>query len=97
MRGKRGEGRFAVAFDKAVFARRLEQVRAGRGMSREDLSEASGIGVETIKSWELGRTVPKLDMACRLVDALGVDIGDLIEPFEMPVTKAEVIQFAKAM
>lgn len=97
MRGKRKEGRFAVAFDKAVFARRLEQVRAGRGMSREDLSAASGIGIETIKSWELGRTVPKLDMACRLVDALGVDIGDLIEPFEMPVTKAEVIQFAKAM
>lgn len=66
-------------------------------MSREELSGASGIGVETIKSWELGRTVPKLDMACRLVDALGVDIGDLIEPFDMPVTKAEVIQFAKAM
>lgn len=86
-----------MAFDKAVFARRLEQVRSGRGMSREELSGASGIGVETIKSWELGRTVPKLDMACRLVDALGVDIGDLIEPFDMPVTKAEVIQFAKAM
>lgn len=86
-----------MAFDREVFSRRLEQVRAGRGMSREDLSESSGIGVETIKSWELGRTVPKLDMACRLVDALGVDISDLIEPFEMPVTKAEVIQFAKAM
>lgn len=97
MRGKRSEGRFWMAFDKAVFARRLEQVRSGRGMSREELSGASGIGVETIKSWELGRTVPKLDMACRLVDALGVDIGDLIEPFDMPVTKAEVIQFAKAM
>lgn len=97
MRGKRSEGRFWMAFDKAVFARRLEQVRSGRGMSREELSGASGISVETIKSWELGRTVPKLDMACRLVDALGVDIGDLIEPFDMPVTKAEVIQFAKAM
>lgn len=97
MRGKRSEGRFWMAFDKAVFARRLEQVRSGRGMSREELSGASGIGVETIKSWELGRTVPKLDMACRLVDALGVNIGDLIEPFDMPVTKAEVIQFAKAM
>lgn len=86
-----------MTFDKAVFARRLEQIREGRGMSREGLSVASGIGVETLKSWELGRTVPRLDMACRLMDALGVDIGDLIEPFEMPVTKAEVIQFAKAM
>ena len=86
-----------MTFDKAVFARRLEQIREGRGMSREGLSAASGRGVETLKSWELGRTVPRLDMACRLMDALGVDIGDLIEPFEMPVTKAEVIQFAKAM
>lgn len=86
-----------MTFVKAVFARRLEQIREGRGMSREGLSAASGIGVETLKSWELGRTVPRLDMACRLMDALGVDIGDLIEPFEMPVTKAEVIQFAKAM
>lgn len=86
-----------MTFDKEVFARRLEQIREGRGMSREGLSAASGIGVETLKSWELGRTVPRLDMACRLMDALGVDIGDLIEPFEMPVTKAEVIQFAKAM
>ena len=86
-----------MTFDKAVFARRLEQIREGRGMSREGLSAASGIGDETLKSWELGRTVPRLDMACRLMDALGVDIGDLIEPFEMPVTKAEVIQFAKAM
>ena len=86
-----------MTFDKAVFARRLEQIREGRGMSREGLSAASGIGFETLMWWELGRTVPRLDMACRLMDALGVDIGDLIEPFEMPVTKAEVIQFAKAM
>lgn len=84
-------------FSKEVFAKRLAQVRVGRGMEREDLARASGIKLETIKAWELGRTVPKLDMACRLADALGVDVEDLVQPFEMPVTKAELLELAKAV
>ena len=57
---------------------RLAQERQARGMTQEQLAEASGVHRVTIARIETGEVSPKAETLKRLADALGVLVDDLM-------------------
>jgi transcriptional regulator with XRE-family HTH domain len=56
------------------FARKLREIRQEKGLSREELSERSGLGRGTVRDYEQGRRQPSLQLAFKLAEALGVPV-----------------------
>jgi len=64
--------------------RGLKQARERRGVTRRQLSEATGIPVATIKTWELGYREAGIDKAAIVADALGCPVSELVGDVEVP-------------
>jgi transcriptional regulator with XRE-family HTH domain len=62
---------------RALFGRRLAQIRKERGWSQETLSLESGIARSYLGSVERGQRNIALINICRLAEALGVPVADL--------------------
>lgn len=52
--------------------------RERRGITRKELAVRSGISVDTIKEWELGKTDPRLSTVETLACTLGIGIDQYI-------------------
>jgi transcriptional regulator with XRE-family HTH domain len=61
------------------FANELQKLRRARGLSQTDLAERAGISIDSLRNWEQGRVLPRIDAAHRLARALGVSIDALVE------------------
>jgi transcriptional regulator with XRE-family HTH domain len=59
---------------------RIAQLRRERGLTQESLAERAGISRETVKKIERQKRSPSLSMLEILAEALGVPVGDLINP-----------------
>ncbi len=57
-----------------IIADRLRLARVGRGLSQEGLSKKSGVHVNTIFYYELGRSTPGAKNLIALADALEVTL-----------------------
>jgi putative transcriptional regulator len=57
----------------------LRKHRCRNGMSQDQLARESGVAKPTIQRIEAGKTVPKLDTAQSLAQALGIDAARIIE------------------
>lgn len=55
----------------------LGRLRRAAGLTQEGLAHAAGVPVGTLRNWEQGRFVPRLDTAARVARALGADLGEL--------------------
>jgi transcriptional regulator with XRE-family HTH domain len=55
------------------FAETLQRLRKEAGLSQSELALRSGMSLDSLRNWEQGRTLPKIDVAMRLAHALGVD------------------------
>ena len=67
---------------KIVFANRLKEFRTSKGISQEKLAELSGLHrtyVSSVERFERNITVDNME---RLANALGVDIRELLKPYE---------------
>ena len=51
--------------------KKIEMLRMSKGISRDKLSDMSGVGETTIMMLEHGRTVPRLETICKIASALG--------------------------
>ncbi|NBT10164.1 MAG: transcriptional regulator [Betaproteobacteria bacterium] len=62
---------------------RIEQARAARGLSRQQLADAVGVHYQTIGYLERGEYSPSLSLALRMAQALRLDVQALfsIQPF----------------
>ncbi|SRR6266542_3279479 len=58
------------------FAKRLRNLRQSKGMSREQLAEAAGLGRGTVRDYEQGLREPTLRSAFRLAEVLGVPVEE---------------------
>lgn len=61
---------------RKLLSENLFALREGKGLSRRQLAEVSGIDESVIQRTELGR-LPKVESLAFLADALGVEISDL--------------------
>lgn len=61
-----------------VFAERLKHHRELKGWSQEKLCEMTGISSTLMSQYERQLSVPKVDTARRLADALGVSVDYLV-------------------
>lgn len=56
---------------------RLKRLRKDAHLSQEQLADATGLPVGSIRNYEQGRRVPRLDAAARLAKALSVSLDTL--------------------
>lgn len=68
---------------------RLEQARAGKGLTQEAVASKVGIAVSTYSMYENGhRSVPKI-IAERIAGAVGCEVSDIFLPEKFTVSKSE--------
>lgn len=60
------------------FSERLKTVRKEKGLTQAELAEKAGIAVNSIRLYESGKIVPKLDTIARIARAMGVTANDLV-------------------
>ena len=58
---------------------RLKKVREKAGMSQPELAKAAKVPVGTLRNWEQGLRVPRLDTAFKVAKALGVSLDLLAD------------------
>lgn len=60
----------------------LKKIRTAAGMSMPQLAEKSGVGLQSLKSYEIGRrdiNIARVDIVRALAQALGCKIEDLLD------------------
>lgn len=66
-------------YSNEIFAHRLKVMRAERKMNQKELSEISGVGLDSIARYETGEVTPRLDNAFAIASALGCDLNYLVQ------------------
>lgn len=62
---------------KEVVRKRLRVLLAEADMTPEQLSDKSGVSIDSVRQYLRGETVPLLETACKLAEALGCTPNDL--------------------
>src|SRR5687767_13416675 len=62
------------------YGRDLRAMRVASGLSQRELSRRSGVSQGLISRIERGRSVPTLEVACRLAAGLGARVGFALYP-----------------
>jgi transcriptional regulator with XRE-family HTH domain len=65
---------------RAQLGGRIRELRAGAGLSREQLAAAAGVSVRAVVQWELGEREPGWFNVLALAEALGVDCTAFTRP-----------------
>jgi transcriptional regulator with XRE-family HTH domain len=88
MDGAQGDGPQATG-------RNVHRLRTAAGLSLADLAAAAGISKTTLHGLELGEGNPTLSTLWALASALGVSLGELLEPPAPPVAVTRAAQGAR--
>lgn len=64
-------------FNVEDFKDRLTTWRKVRGLSQPELADAIDVSADTLRRWEWGKQVPRLDELLRLAEVLDVSVGEL--------------------
>ena len=62
---------------KKAIAKNLRVYRAKAGMTQEELSAKAGVSVDAIGSYEREMSMPLLETAYKIAEALGCTVNDL--------------------
>lgn len=60
------------------FNERLRTIRKEKGLTQAELAEKAGIAVNSIRLYEAGARLPKLDTIGRIAEVLGVKVAELM-------------------
>ena len=72
-------GNAVMAHLKRRFGRRLKSLRTGRGLTQEQLADATELSIESISKMERGIFGPRFDNLQKIASALNVDVMDLFD------------------
>lgn len=64
-------------FSKTV-GRKIRNLRKLYGLTQSELGDRIGSPSITVRQWEAGKRLPKLQMLCKVADALGVPVSSLL-------------------
>lgn len=64
-------------YDRKAFGKRVLMARNKAGMSQERLADAMGCTASTIRNYEIGKSMPTVQMLVELAENLGVSVGYL--------------------
>lgn len=65
-------------FDRETTARNLQAARVFKGYTQAELAELAGVSEGSIRLYESGRVEMGLGKACRIADALGVKLEQIV-------------------
>lgn len=71
--------REAIDITAKTLCERVKEQRQKRHWTLEQLSDASGVSRSMLSQIERGQANPTLTVACRIAQAFGISIGDLVE------------------
>ena len=60
-------------------AESLKTLRLARGLTQQELAQATGISQQNISRWELGIHIPNLADCITLADFYGISLDDLAD------------------
>ena len=72
-------GNAVMANLKRRFGRRLKSLRTGKGLTQEQLADATELSIESISNMERGIFGPRFDNLQKIASALNVDVMDLFD------------------
>lgn len=74
----------------------IRTLRTKQNMTQADLAKHTGVSLNTVSAWELGKTFPTTDTIKRICDAFGVPTSYLLlstmEEKDMPEAKRVLYQ-----
>ena len=76
-----------------VFSKRLRERREAKNLTQQELGEKVGVKKATISSWEVGRSIPGIDVVNKLADALGTTGQYLVGYSDEAEASQEVIDY----
>lgn len=66
------------------FKDRLGALRRAKHLNQGELAEATQVSIDTLKRWEAGKQLPRLDELIRLAAGLGVMVSALVGEESLP-------------
>jgi transcriptional regulator with XRE-family HTH domain len=73
----------SVGEARMSFGETLAHLREAAGLTQVQLAERAGVAIDTLRRWEQGRNLPRIDDAYRLAKALGVPINKVVVGSDM--------------
>lgn len=70
-------------------AKRIEDLRAERGLSQYKLAKLSGVPQGSLSNYELGKSVPGVEVIEKLCAGLGVTLAEFFSPAAEPEAASE--------
>lgn len=74
---------------REIFPRKLLHYMTINRKTRNDLVRDLGFKYSTIRDWEKGLTIPRMDKVEKLANYFGCENSDLIEDKEKPINEAD--------
>jgi len=78
----------AAPVDEESFGRRLQRLRAAKGLSLDRLAATLGVSKPTVWAWEQGRARPARERIGKIAVALGVEAADLVPTRDTPALRS---------
>lgn len=75
---------------RKIFPIKLKYYMALNGKKRNDLVDALGFRYSTVRDWEKGLTIPRMDKVQMLADYFGCKTSDLMEEKQKQPTESEL-------
>jgi transcriptional regulator with XRE-family HTH domain len=70
------------------FAENLQRLREAAGLTQMDVCRRSGISIDSLRNWEQGRVLPRVDAVVKLASALGVSVNDMVKGMDAEALSA---------
>jgi transcriptional regulator with XRE-family HTH domain len=67
--------------------RRLQRLRLEKFLTQKALADKVGVDIFTVQRWEAGERFPRPELLRKLCEALGIEVGELVETDEWPTRR----------
>lgn len=72
-----------------MLGKKIKEARKGIGLTQKQLADRLGTSPQNLAQYENGKRQPKLETLDRIATALGVDVWELYEDYELPENDKE--------